>query len=122
MNVQSKDNRSFGKLLEELNSLIDEFYKKEGINRPENEETAPFKPEEVRAEIEKLVGLSNIKEDIEALMDFVKIQRLRQEHGLSGSNITSHGLLGNPGTGKTTVKQGLVGEYFKALEFWKKVI
>ena len=50
----------------ELKSIMDDFYKKEGIERPQNTEEPPFSPEEIRSEIEKLVGLSNIKEDIEA--------------------------------------------------------
>lgn len=104
----------------ELKSIMDDFYKKEGIERPQNTEEPPFSPEEIRSEIEKLVGLSNIKEDIEALMDFVKIQKLRQEHGLAESSMSLHtAFLGNPGTGKTTVAR-LMGQYFKSLGVLKK--
>lgn len=118
----SKSSKDVSKdsLENELNSIMDDFYKKEGIERPKNSEVPPFNAEEVRSEIEKLVGLSNIKEDIEALMDFVKIQKLRQEHGLTESSMSLHtAFLGNPGTGKTTVAR-LMGQYFKALGVLKK--
>lgn len=86
----------------------------------EPQQTVYLTTQDIKKELEQLVGLSNIKEDISALMDFIKIQNMRKLNGLPDSGLSLHtAFIGNPGTGKTTVAR-IMGSYFKAMGLLKK--
>lgn len=71
--------------------------------------------EEVRAELESIVGLDEVKDYVLGLADNVQVQKRRRAMGMKAASLSMHMIYtGNPGTGKTTIAR-IVAKYLKAI-------
>ena len=71
-------------------------------------------------ELEGLIGLNNVKQEIQTLANLVKVQQARKEEGLKNSTLSYHLVFtGNPGTGKTTIAR-IIASIYKDLKILKK--
>lgn len=69
--------------------------------------------ESVIAELNSLIGLEKVKLDVQSLLNFIRICKIRTERGMKVPTISYHLVFtGNPGTGKTTVARMVAKLYY----------
>ena len=71
--------------------------------------------DEIKRELDELVGLAPVKEYVFGLADNIQVQQRRAAAGRKTASLSMHMIFtGNPGTGKTTIAR-LVAKYLKAI-------
>lgn len=76
--------------------------------------------EQILEQFNSMVGLDQVKQDLNNLINLIKVKKMREERGMKQPEISLHLVFsGNPGTGKTTVAR-MLAKVYKKLGVLKK--
>ena len=96
---------------------ISDFY---DYMRAQSEQGGTVIADSAIIKLNEMIGLSEVKESIKTLANFIRVNKKREEMGLKSPSISYHCVFsGNPGTGKTSVAR-ILADIYRELGVLKK--